>query len=250
MPDLRNALESDQTLLGGWLSIPAPFSAELMARSGFDWLCVDTQHGLIGYQTMTAMLQAIAITGCPAVVRVPWNEPSGIMRALDAGAQGVVVPVVNTPDDARRAVSACRYPPDGIRSWGPVRAALGAASYTAASANRTTTCIVQIETGQAVSHLDEILTVPGIDVAYVGPADLAVSLGHAPTFRAADMPNLPVIHEIRDKCLRAGVVPGIHCTDPQSVEYWREQGFRFITAGSDRGFMTRAASEDLATLRR
>src|SRR3989442_2154393 len=134
-----------------------------MAPAGFGWVCVDLQHGLIGYQEMVAMLQGVALAGVPALVRVPWNDPSWIMKALDAGAAGVIVPLVNSPAEAAAAAAACRYPPDGYRSWGPVRASLGVADFTPELANRSVVCAVMVETGPAVEQLDQSGSVPGRD---------------------------------------------------------------------------------------
>lgn len=247
---IRAMIDAGAPVVGGWCSIPSAFCAELMGRAGFDWVGIDTQHGLVGYPDMVAMLQALAITGTPGLVRVSWNEPGEIGRALDAGAQGVIVPMVNTPEDAAKAVAACRYPPEGERSYGPVRAALGLDDYSPASANSDVICIVQVETRRAVEALPDTLAVPGIDVAYVGPADLAVSYGFAPTFAVPDMHHHDVIDKVRQACVDAGTVAGIHCTAASDVTHWIGQGFGFVTAGSDRGYMARAAAADLAAIRR
>src|SRR5439155_16169946 len=121
---LREVLTSGRPAVGGWCVIPGAFTAEVVARSGVEWICIDAQHGLVGYGEMLSMLQAVTATGVPALVRVPWNDPGWIMKALDAGAAGVIVPMVNTPEEAEAAAGACRYPPDGYRSWGPTRASL------------------------------------------------------------------------------------------------------------------------------
>ena len=228
--------------------MPTAFGAELMGTVGFDWICIDTQHGLIGYEAMSQMLQALSISGTPPVVRVAWNSPSEIMRALDAGAQGVIVPLVNTPEEAELAVSACRYPPMGQRSWGPVRAALRMPGYSPQAGNQDVVCVVQVETQQAVERLDEILDVPGVDVVYVGPADLAVSCNLPPTFKVSEMQHRPMIDRILAVCRDRGVVAGIHCTAAADVEHWLAQGFGFVTAGSDRGYMLSAAAHDVAAI--
>src|SRR5438034_9539457 len=154
MTALRELWDRGGVTVGGWCVMPSAFSAELMARCGFDWLCIDTQHGLIGYDQMTLMLQAVAITGTPAFVRVPWNQPDHIMKALDAGAQGVIVPMVDNEEDARAAVRAAKYPPLGTRSWGPIRAALDVPDYSPETANRRTIVAVMIETPGGVENLD------------------------------------------------------------------------------------------------
>ncbi|HEY3194225.1 MAG TPA: aldolase/citrate lyase family protein, partial [Candidatus Dormibacteraeota bacterium] len=122
MTSLRERWKAGEPTLGAWCTIPSPWTAEVAARSGHDWVCIDTQHGLIGYDVMLPMLQAISAGSVPSFVRVPWNEPGAIMKALDAGAGGVIVPMVNSVEQAKAAVDACRYPPHGIRSMGPTRA--------------------------------------------------------------------------------------------------------------------------------
>src|SRR2546430_13039058 len=180
MNTMRELWDRGQVTVGGWCVMPSAFSAELMARCGFDWLCIDTQHGLIGYDQMTVMLQALAITGTPPFVRVPWNQPDHIMKALDAGAQGVFVPMVNSAEEAQAAVRACRYPPDGYRSWGPIRASLGAPDYSPQLANRSVICAVMVETVAALDQLAEIVSVPGVDAVFIGPSDSALSMGFGP----------------------------------------------------------------------
>ena len=229
-------------LLGGWCVLPSAFSAELMGRCGFDWVCVDTQHGLIGYDQMALMLQALAITGTPAFVRVPWNNPADIMKALDAGAQGLIVPMISSAAEARQAVAACRYPPDGYRSWGPIRAALGVDGYGPATANRRTVLAVMIETAAGVEAADEILSVPGVDAVYVGPNDLAVSHGLAPSATAEDPEHVRLIERILDACDLRDVVPGIHCGSAETALRWRERGFRMLNVSSDAVFLRQGAA--------
>ncbi|MBE3111588.1 MAG: 2,4-dihydroxyhept-2-ene-1,7-dioic acid aldolase, partial [Acidobacteria bacterium] len=149
MPEnrLRQLWKEDRPALGCWLSIPDSFCAEMIARLGFDWLCIDMQHGLIDYQRALTMLQAISTTTAAPIVRVPWNEPGPIMKMLDAGACGVIVPMIETPADAEKAVAACRYPPAGARSFGPTRAMLAAGDGDfCADANESIICIPMIET--------------------------------------------------------------------------------------------------------
>lgn len=240
---LRQLREERRATLGGWCTIPDAFSAELMGRCGFDWVCIDTQHGLIGYERMTGMLQALSLTGTPALVRVPWNQPDHIMKALDAGAQGVIVPMVSSAADARAAVAAMRYPPEGTRSWGPIRAALEVPGYSAATGNQRTFVVVMIETPGGVENLEEIVSVPGVDAVYVGPADLALGYGMAPDMRAADPAHHKLIETVLDGCLRHGVVPGIHCDRLETVYHWWDLGFEMCTLASD-GALLRGAAGD------
>jgi 4-hydroxy-2-oxoheptanedioate aldolase len=234
--------------VGGWCVIPGSFAAELMGRCGFDWVCLDTQHGLIGYDQMLPMLEALSATRTPSIVRVSWNHPPEIMKALDAGAEGVIIPLVNTADDARRAVGACRYPPDGYRSWGPTRASLQSRGFTPRGANRSVICIVMIETAEAISNLDEILQVPGLDAVYVGPNDIAVTHGLDPSADAEDPTHRELILKILAGCERAGVVAGIHCGSVETAARWREAGFRMLNVNSDGVFLRQGARNVLNQL--
>lgn len=249
MTSLRDRWERGGVLMGGWCVVPSAFSAELMGRAGFDWVCIDTQHGLIGYDQMALMLQALAITGTPAFVRVPWNNPADIMKALDAGAQGLIVPMVSSAAEARQAVTACRYPPDGYRSWGPIRAALGVDGYGPATANRRTVLAVMIETAAGLNAVDEILSVPGIDAVYVGPSDLAVSHGLAPSANAEDPEHIRLIVRILEACERHGVVAGIHCGSPETALRWRDRGFRMLNVNSDGVFLRQGATAVVEALK-
>ena len=239
---LRELWDAGGVTVGGWCAIPSTFSAELMGRVGFDWVCVDTQHGLIGYQQMVAMLQALAITGTPAFVRVPWNTPGDIMKALDAGAQGVIVPMVNSAAEARAVVGACRYPPDGYRSWGPIRASLGVDGYGPEVGNRRVVVAVMLETAAGVTAADEILAVPGIDAVYVGPNDLAITHGLSPSADAVSDEHAELIERVLAACQRHGVLPGIHCGSVETARRWRERGFRMLNVSSDAVFMRTGAS--------
>lgn len=242
MSSLRELWDRGGVTIGGWCVIPSPFSAELMGRAGFDWVCIDTQHGLIGFDQMAPMLQTLAVTGTPAFVRVPWNTPSDIMKALDAGAQGVIVPMVNSADDARRVVGACRYPPEGYRSWGPIRAALGIDGYSPEVGNRRVVVAVMIETVDGVAAVDEILAVPGVDAVYVGPNDLAITHGMQPSADAFSDEHAELVARVLAACGRHGVVPGIHCGSVDTARRWRDRGFRMLNVTSDAVFMRTGAS--------
>jgi 4-hydroxy-2-oxoheptanedioate aldolase len=248
MATLRETLESGRPTVGGWCSIPSPFAAELMGRCGFDWVCVDTQHGLVGYDQMVPMLQALAITGTPTFVRVPWNQPDHIMKALDAGAQGIIVPMINTAEDARRAVEAAKYPPLGSRSWGPIRAAFDVDEYTPEAGNRRTVLSAMIETPDGVRNVDEILSTPGIDAAYIGPSDLALGHGMTPTLAVREVEHEQLVRSILDSCKRNEVVAGIHCDSVQTVQRWQDLGFRMTTLASDAVLLRGAATAGVRQL--
>src|SRR5215207_2890752 len=172
---LRSLWQSGGSAVNGWIAIPNSFSAETMAHQGWDSLTIDLQHGVIDYAAMVTMLQAISTTPTVPVVRVPWLEPGIIMQTLDAGAYGLICPMVNSRDDAARLVSYSRYAPQGARSFGPIRASLyGGADYPE-HANDTVVVFAMIETRSALDQLDAILSVEGLDAIYVGPSDLSLA---------------------------------------------------------------------------
>ncbi len=240
------AWREDQQTIGCWLSLGNAYSAEAMAKMGFDWVCVDLQHGLLDYQDLTYMLPAISNSDATPLVRVPWNEPYEIMKALDAGAYGVIVPMVNTLQEAERAVAACRYPPDGNHSFGPIRAALYGGRGYAAQANEHIACIAMIETQDGIANLEEIVSTPGLDGVYIGPSDLALALGLPPSGDNDIPEHAKTVKTILDACKTHGVAAGIHTSSLEYTQRYLNAGFNFITLGSDAGFMMRAAGQDLA----
>ncbi len=235
--------------VGAWLTVNSAFTAEVMANLDFDWLCIDMQHGLIEYADAVHMLQAISTTETIPFVRVPWNDPPTIMKMLDAGAYGVIVPLVNNRAEAEAAVAACRYPPDGIRSSGPARAALYGGSDYQGWANDEIACIVMIETAEALENLDDIMSTPGVDAAYIGPSDLAYALGLTPTGDNDDPKHVETVQRIFDAAKRHGVAPGIHTGSVEYTSRYLKMGFQMVTLGADRGFLAAKASSDLTAAR-
>jgi 4-hydroxy-2-oxoheptanedioate aldolase len=236
--------------VGGWLSLANTHVAELMSHAGFDWLCIDLQHGLLDYSDLLHMLPAIATTDVTPLVRVASHDPAGIMKALDAGAMGVIVPLINTAEEAAAVVSACRYPPDGTRSFGPLRAALYGGRGYAAEANGQIACIAMIETRAGLDNLEAILGVPGLGGIYVGPADLGLALGLPAVGDSDDPAHLAAVASIRQACARHRLPVGIHASSAAWAARRLADGFNFVTVGSDVGFMMRALGEDLASVRR
>jgi 4-hydroxy-2-oxoheptanedioate aldolase len=234
--------------LGGWCTVPSSFSAEIMAHSGFDWVCVDMQHGMIDFAQMVHMLQGISSTDTAPLVRVPRNEPGIIGKSLDAGAWGIIVPMVNTREEAEEAVAACRYAPVGIRSYGPLRANFYAGSDYFARANGEVTCIVMIETRTAVDNVEDIVSVPGVDAVYMGPADLSVTLGLAPAPDQTDQSFTDALERVVDACRRHDVVPGIAGNAVTAVKRL-QQGFRLVEVASDAGLLGVGAAMALAQVR-
>ena len=189
----------------GWLSVSHGFTAEVMARQGFDTLCVDMQHGTTDMNDVWPMLQAISQTDTVPVVRVPWNDPATIMKALDLGAYGIIVPLINTAEDAAKAVAACRYPPVGMRSSGPVRAVhYGGADYVA-KANDEIVIMAMIETKEGLANLDAICATPGLDAVYIGPSDLLVrARAWPPRGDNPDPVHIATCDKIRDAAHKRG----------------------------------------------
>ena len=230
---LKTAWTADTPTIGLWISSADPASLEPLGGVGYDYICFDLQHGLIDYSAVVPGLQALNRSSCMPLARVPWNEPGIIGKVLDAGVMGVIIPMVNSPEEAQQAVAACRYAPLGARSWGPARAARSTGGDYHADANTHLACIPMIETKEAVDNLEAILEVQGIDAVYVGPADLSISYGLPP---ATDHPDSAEYQEalakIVDVSRSRGVVPGIH-TVPGLVQHRIDQGFRMVTATSN-----------------
>lgn len=247
MTSLREKWERGDETLGLWLSVASSVTAELAARMDVDYVCVDTQHGVVDYQGSVTMIQAIELSGGCPIARVPWNDPGIIGKTLDAGAYGIVVPMVNTREQAEAVVRSVRYAPAGSRSWGPVIAGMRHAD-NRGWADAHVAAIPMIETVEALGNLDDILSVPGIDAVYVGPADLAVSLGLGPSGNDGTPAFDDALASIVDACRRHGVVPGIHATGALAPKR-REQGFRMITVTSDALAMRAGFTSELAAAR-
>ncbi|MCY3619035.1 MAG: aldolase/citrate lyase family protein [Acidimicrobiaceae bacterium] len=245
---MRERWAAGEAALGGWLAIPSSFSAEIVARCDLDYVCVDTQHGLVDYSDSWPMLQAVNLGSATPLVRVPWNEPGIIGKSLDAGARGIIVPMVNTRAQAEAAVAACRYAPEGGRSYGPARVVRQEGSDYYAHANADVAVIPMIETVEALTNLDDILSVPGVDAAYVGPSDLSVSLGLPPGNNDGEAAFDEALAAIAAGCVRHGVIAGCHTVSelcPRRIE----QGFRMITITSDTTALARALEDELRRAR-
>lgn len=246
---LREIWKSGNAAVNGWLAIANSFSAETMAHQGWDSLTIDLQHGVVDYPAMVTMLQAISTTPTVPVVRVPWLEPGILMKALDAGAYGVICPMVNTRDDAARLVAYTHYAPRGTRSFGPVRALLyGGADYPQ-HADDTIVAFAMIETAQALDNLDAILSVEGLDAVYIGPSDLSLALGAKPAFDDVEPKVAQAIDHILARAKAHGVVAGIHNGTPESALARIAKGFQFVTIGSDARLLAAGSQQILAKMR-
>jgi 4-hydroxy-2-oxoheptanedioate aldolase len=246
---LKALWAQDKPALGGWLVLPSNISAEYMARAGFDWLCVDMQHGSIDYQVALSMLQAISTTDTVPVVRVPWNEPGIIMKTLDGGAYGVIVPMVNSRTEAEAAIGACRYAPAGYRSYGPGRAVLYAGPDYFPNANATVLCICMLETREAIARADEIISTPGLDAIFIGPSDLSVSLGLPPSYDQEAVEFTEALDKVLAACKKHGVVAGAFCGNASVAKKRIGQGFRLVQVADDAGSMVRTAAAALGEVR-
>ena len=246
---LRPLWKSGGAALNGWLAIANSFSAETMAHQGWDSLTVDLQHGVVDYPSMVGMLQAISTTSTVPVVRVPWLEPGILMKSLDAGAYGVICPMVNTREDAQKLVAWTHYAPRGTRSFGPVRALLyGGADYPQ-HANDEIVVFAMIETAQALDNLDAILSVEGLDAIYIGPSDLSLSLGCTPTLDDVEPKAADAIDHIVARAKAHGVVAGIHNGSTDAAARRVAKGFQFVTVSSDARLMAAGAQQVVAKMR-
>jgi 4-hydroxy-2-oxoheptanedioate aldolase len=247
---LREIWARGEAVVNGWLSIPSAFSAEVMAYQGFDSLTVDMQHGVVDYQVAVTMLQAISITAVVPVARVPWNDPARLMKILDAGVYAVICPMINTREQAEALVQACKYPPRGYRSWGPVRASLYAGADYGDHANTDLVVMPMIETAEAVKNIDAILAVDGVDAIYVGPSDLSLAYGCKPRLDQTDAVVVDAQMTIVEACRRHGVVAGIHNNTAAYALKMIEAGYQFVTLASDSRFLAARAAEEVAAVRK
>lgn len=250
---VRRRLAAGEASIGTWLSLPSPEAAEYVSRLGFDWLVVDTEHYAIDIRTLAHMFTAMAASPTAPMVRIPWNDPMWFKRVLDAGAWGVVVPMVNSREEAGRAVEATRYHPLGNRSVGGGRHAMSfntTPSEYYQHANDEILLVAQIEHIDGVENADEILSVPGIDACFIGPNDLAASMGLGlGVSLESDLPRLvEAINHVRETADKHGVAPGIHCSHADGVNQRLAEGFRFCAMASELRYLSASLSADLKRL--
>lgn len=249
---VKQQLKAGQPSIGTWLTYPSPFVAESLATAGFDWLNVDMEHNPIDWETAALLFMAVRSQGGVPLVRIPWNHAENIKRALDCGAWGIVVPMVNSRAEAEAAVAAAKYPLRGIRSVGGSRHALSfgtnAADYWQ-HADDEILVVVQAEHIDAVNHADEILSVPGIDCVFIGPNDLAASMGYGPGYEREDPEVVAAVAKVLAAARRHGVAPGIHCSSGGAVRRRIAEGFQFCALASDARLLTSAARAELQQAR-
>ena len=243
MPNkVKDAWKAGKAVVNGWLAIPNAFSAEMYAQAGWDSVTVDMQHGVQDYLSCVACFQGMQKTPVLPMVRVPWNEPGIVGKVLDAGAYGVISPMVNTEAEARALVQYCKYPPKGTRSNGPIRAALyGEGGSYQATANDDILVIPMIETQQALDNLEAILDVPGIDAIYVGPSDLGLSLGMAPKLDREEPEILRIYERLIAETSRRGIAAGLHNGTGAYAKRMVDMGFKLVTIANEVSLMVMAA---------
>jgi 4-hydroxy-2-oxoheptanedioate aldolase len=235
-----------QPVRAAWVLSGDPLTAEILANAGFDAILIDMQHGFtIGPERVGTLLHAISTTAAVPLVRVPWNDPVHLQYVLDAGAYGVIVPLVNTPEEAARAAGACRYPPLGFRSIGPNRVTYYAGADYVEHANDEIICLVMIEHIDAVGRIDAIARVPGIDGFFIGPGDLAMSMGLPPDGGAADLRFRDACRRVLDAARANGLVAGIAPFSPEDARRQVDEGFAFCPFGNDWSFLVEGAEAAL-----
>ncbi len=248
---LRTLWAEGRCARAAWLTLNHPFVAESLARTGFDVLCLDMQHGLITEGDLLGLLQAVSQTPAEVLVRVPSHDPALLGKTLDLGAAGVIVPLVDTPEEAAQIVAACRYPPDGRRSYGPVRAsglyrALYDADY-ATSANDRVSIFVMVETQKGLENLEAICETPGLTGVFIGPVDLSYALGLPPQADNPHPAHVGAVSRIIAACRRHGLVAGIFSSDPVFGRGLAQEGAQLVVVGTDARCLVEAAQARLRT---
>jgi 4-hydroxy-2-oxoheptanedioate aldolase len=248
---LKEIFKQGGSAINGWLQIPNSFTAELMANQSWDSLTLDMQHGVIDYSHAISMLQAISTTNVVPLARVNWNEPGQIMKILDAGAYGIICPMVSNRKEAENFVQACMYPPKGYRSYGPIRGLVYGGSDYADEANNEILKFAMIETKESLNNLDEIMQTPGLDGIYIGPADLSIAIGEKPSFdKPEGDPVYEVIMKILEHAKKNKIIAGIQNAQPEYADKMIKKGFQLVTIGTDQRFMVAAAKSSLSIIRK
>ncbi len=235
---LRAKWEAEEPVFGLWAGIPTSLTAELAGLAGYDFVCVDLQHGAATEATMVSMFQAAQAGGAVPLARLAWNEPWLIMRALDLGAAGVILPLIDNATEAARAVDACRYPPHGHRSYGPIRAEALMGSNSLDVLGGDALCFAMIETRDGIDNVGEIAATPGIDGLYIGPSDLSIALGLPPRIVSGDLgedrrPLADAIDRVREACDANGLIAGMHCGSGEAADTYAKAGFKLLTVAVD-----------------
>lgn len=249
---LKQIWSEGRPTINGWLSVGNAFTAEIMAAQGYDSLSIDIQHGALDYSAALPMFQAMRASGVVPMARVPWLEPGIIMKVMDAGAYGVICPMVSTPEQAAQLVSYMRYPPKGQRSFGPTRANFSQGPGIPAEANDQVLAFAMIETKEAMDNLDAIAATPGLDGLYIGPADLTFALHEGrltPGFDREEPEMVEAIKTVLAACQRNGLVAALHCGTPEYAAKAIEWGFNMTTVSGDSRLLAAAATASVKRFR-
>jgi len=249
---VKEKLRRGEVAVGSWMSILNPTAARTVASSGIDWVLFDTEHGPPSFETVDELVRGVSGAGALPLVRVVWNDINAIKQALDTGAYGVIVPWVNSKEEAEKAVTYCRYQPEGLRGCAPGRAAsawgLSTAEYLKI-ANDEVLVVVQIETKKAVENIEGIVSVEGVDATFIGPSDLSASMGHRGEYFHPEV--VEAMGRVVEACRSSGVAPGIaFATGVDHINSLIRSGFRFIGVGSDTSFLATGCNETLAKIKR
>jgi len=245
---LRETWAAGKPALNGWLGIPSTFSAEIMSKQDFDSITIDLQHGLTDYSIAVPMMQAMSAGDATMLCRVPWLEAGIIMKLLDAGAMGIICPMINTRAEAEAFVGATRYAPDGYRSSGPVRAGIIYPDYHN-QANTQIISMAMIETVEAVANVEEICATPGLTGIYVGPSDLAISMGEGPGLDRKPGQVYDAIQHVLETAKKAGIKVGLHCMAPSYIKEMYACGFDFASLSNDVRLLTQIVSGQVSEVR-
>ena len=242
---IREILATGVPTIGLFQTQPSVIISEVLGHAGVDWVCIDLQHGAISWEVLLNIIHGLEIGGTSVLVRVPWNDPAQIMRALDLGASGIIVPMISTVNHARQAAEAMRYPPQGIRSFGPIRQLYlpPGRSFTNSieDSNKDVLCLVMVETAEGLENLDAIAATPGVDGIFLGPADLSISQGvgfKAQTGEAVD--------RIVAACEKHKIIAGMASTRGRAdTEDMLKRGMRLVAIGGDLGYVIEGAKRDV-----
>ena len=246
---LRDTWNAGRSAVNSWLAAPSTVFAEITGKAGFDSVTIDLQHGLNDYPAALSMLQSLAASDSTPMARVPWLEPGIIMKMLDAGALGIICPMVNTPADAERLVRYANYAPAGTRSFGPTRALLAYGADYVSRANDTVVTLAMVETVEALENVDAIARTPGLTGIYIGPSDLALSMGHTPKLDPDEPAVVEAVGRILAACKDAGIRSGMHCLAPAYARRMLDMGFDIVTVGSDVRLYSAACANVVAETR-
>ncbi len=238
--------EEGATAYGGWLTTDSESTLELFGRTGYDYVGIDTQHTVLNDSQAAVLIRRCANADFAVVVRVAANQPALIGRVLDAGADGIIVPMVSTVAEAQAAVLACRYPPEGVRSFGPMRSDL---RMDLTELQDRVSCFVMIETAEGLANVNEICAVPGLAGVYIGPADLSIGLGMNPLLGFTSDQLRDAFEAIAAACDKYSLIMGAHSMSGANAAKWAEWGAKFVSIGADSVLLAMAAAQELSVAR-